>query len=63
VPENQIDVLRGHALAAALRKAKPDRNNTHGYWAWYQCCRHVAGVVVSTAMPLSLFYELCGVES
>lgn len=62
--ENEIDVLRAHAIAAALRKAKPDDYlvNETARLTWYKAVTEVAGVVCSApGVSYSKFFDLCGV--
>jgi len=61
----QLDLLRAHALAGALKNARPELpDHQREYSQWVGCVRHVASVVC-TAQGLSLdsFYTLAGVDS
>lgn len=62
--ERDVSVLRAHAVAAALYRARPKDylTNTAGRLAWYDSCRYVAQVVCSAnGVSLNTFYNLCGV--
>lgn len=64
VNEKEIDVLRAHAIAAALRKAKPEDYliNDPARITWYNAVTQVSSVVcTSDGVSLSAFFDLCGV--
>lgn len=57
-----IDVLRAHAVAAAMARARPAKETWPQYEQWYQCCQHLSAVVcTSDGVSMRTFYELCGV--
>lgn len=60
----EIDVLRAHAIAAALKNAKPKSDApADAHIAWNDCCRYVASVVCSAdGVNLFTFYNLCTCE-
>lgn len=62
--ENEIDILRAHAVAGALRKARPTNYlvNDDARTAWYNAVTHCAAVVCTKGgVSLTTFYDLCGV--
>lgn len=62
--EKEIDVLRAHAIAGALLRAKPKDYsvNTEARNTWYFAVRQLAVVACQPeGMPMSTFYDLCGV--
>lgn len=59
----EIDVLRAHAIAAALRRARPADylTNRIAREAWYDCVRHCETVVCSArGVSIVAFHNLCG---
>lgn len=66
--ERDIDVLRAHAIAGALKNAKPA--NYQGsftkqgeYDGWLRCVRQLERVVCSRGgVTIVEFHRLCGVE-
>ena len=63
--ERNIDILRGHAIAAALRRARPapGAGSPHSWRQWVTCLRELESVVVSDHFPMSTFHNLCGWEN
>lgn len=60
--ENEIDILRAHAIAAALHRAKPSTtDHPDAMDAWLDAVRQVAAVVcTSDGVSLVQFHRLCG---
>jgi hypothetical protein len=61
---NHVDILRAHAVAAALKRARPVdvRTNHVAREAWHECVKHLAGVVCTAdGCSISNFEYLCGV--
>lgn len=63
-----VSILRAHAIAAALRRARPadtfgtDADIQLPMEAWADCCRHIAPVVCTAeGVSMQTFYQLCGV--
>jgi hypothetical protein len=64
-PQRDVSVLRAHAIAAALQRARPldYRTNHAACEAWYDSVKHVAVVVCSAdGVSLQTFYQLWGAE-
>jgi hypothetical protein len=61
---DEVDVLRAHAVGAALSKARPKdyMTNVPAREAWEEAVRQVAAVVCTAdGTSLTRFYGLCGV--
>lgn len=52
------------AIAAALRRARPQGPSIEAYCAWSNACREVANALcwAPDAISLNEFYEICGLE-
>lgn len=62
---HDVSVLRAHAIAGALRLAKPLPQNSQDFFvaldAWTACVRYCAAVVCSAeGVSLVKFSKLCG---
>lgn len=64
--ERDTSILRAHAIAAALAKAKPKATQIPSldliaYETWVESIRQTAAVVCTAdGVSISTFYQLCG---